>query len=175
MVSWALNHRFVIVVLILLSMTGAISLVGLNIVKVEMFPDIDFDYIYIPIETPTGTDVELTDRIARQVEDIVGEMVPEANQVVATVGYRGQSAYELSFGQGTVSHFAEITVELLDGKEFARASHQEIQQRIRKRLANIPGAAIRFRPLSWGPPTFAPIVVKVIGPELAVCGRFPQK
>ena len=149
-------------------MSGAISLVGLNVVKVEMFPDIDFDYIYIPIETPTGTDVELTNRIARQVENIVAEMVPEADQVVATVGYRGQSAYELSFGQGTVSHFAEITVELLDGKEFARASHQEIQQRIRKRLDNIPGAAIRFRPLSWGPPTFAPIVVKIIGPEIAV-------
>jgi len=168
MVSWALNHRLVIVVLMLLSMSGAISLVGLNVVKVEMFPDIDFDYIYIPIETPTGTDVELTNRIARQVENIVAEMVPEANQVVATVGYRGQSAYELSFGQGMVSHFAEITVELLDGKEFARASHQEIQQRIRKRLDHIPGAAIRFRPLSWGPPTFAPIVVKIIGPEIAV-------
>ena len=69
MVSWALNHRFVIVVLTLLSMSGAISLVGLNVVKVEMFPDIDFDYIYIPIETPTGTDVELTNRIARQVEN----------------------------------------------------------------------------------------------------------
>ena len=168
MVTWALNHRFVIVVLIIVSMTGATSLVGLNIVKVEMFPDIDFDYIYIPIETPTGTDVEITDRIARHVENIVAEMVPEANQVVATVGYRGQSAYELSFGQGTVSHFAEITVELMDGKEFSRAPHQEIQQRIRSRLDAIPGAAIRFRPLSWGPPSFAPIVVKVIGPELSV-------
>ena len=168
LVSWALNHRFVLVVLTIGSMAWAASLVGLNIVKIEMFPDIDFDYIYIPIETPTGTDVKTTDAIARRVENIVTDMVPEATQVVSTVGYRGQSAYELSFGQGTVSHFAEITVELLDGKEFARASHLEIQQRIRERLQKIPGAAIRFRPLSWGPPTFAPIVVKVVGPEIAV-------
>ncbi len=167
-VSWALNHRFVIVVLTICSMTWAISLMGLNVVKIEMFPDIDFDYIYIPIETPTGTDVETTNAIARRVENVVADMVPEATQVVSTVGYRGQSAYELSFGQGTVSHFAEITVELLDGKEFARASHLEIQRRIRERLQKIPGAAIRFRPLSWGPPTFAPIVVKVLGPELPV-------
>jgi len=168
MVSWALNHRFAIVVLTIVSMAWAISLVGLNVVKIEMFPDIDFDYIYIPIETPTGTDVETTDHIARRVERIVAEMVPEATQVVSTVGYRGQSAYELSFGQGTVSHFAEITVELLDGKEYARASHLEIQKRIREHLQKIPGAAIRFRPLSWGPPTFAPVVVKVLGPEVPV-------
>jgi len=168
LVSSALNHRFVVVLLTICSMAWAISLVGMNVVKIEMFPDIDFDYIYIPIETPTGTDVETTDAIARRVENIVTDMVPEATQVVSAVGYRGQSAYELSFGQGTVSHFAEITVELLDGKEFARASHLEIQQRIRERLEKIPGAAIRFRPLSWGPPTFAPIVVKVLGPEIAV-------
>jgi len=168
MVSWALNHRMVIVVLTICSMAWAISLVGLNYIKIEMFPDIDFDYIYIPIETPTGTDVDTTDAIARRVENIVAEMVPEATQVVSTVGYRGQSAYELSFGQGTVSHFAEITIELLDSKEYARVSHLEIQQRIREYLEKIPGAAIRFRPLSWGPPTFAPIVVKVLGPDLAV-------
>ncbi|MCG6911244.1 MAG: efflux RND transporter permease subunit [Deltaproteobacteria bacterium] len=167
-VAWSLNHRFSVVCLTLVSMAWAVGLVGLNVIKIEMFPDIDFDYIYIPIETPTGTDVEITDRVARRVESIVADMVPEATQVVATVGYRGQSAYELSFGQGAVSHFAEITVELLDGKEFARASHREIQRRIRGRLDRIPGAAIRFRPLSWGPPTFAPVVVKVIGPELAI-------
>jgi multidrug efflux pump subunit AcrB len=170
-VSWALNHRFIIVVLTILSMVWAASLVGLKLVKVEMFPDIDFDYTYITIETPPGTDVDQTDLIARRVERIVSENVPEAVQVVSTVGSRGQSAFEFSFGGGIESDFAEITVELLDGKEYARASHKEIQRRIRPLLDVIPGAAIRFRPLSWGPPVFAPIVVKIIGPELPTLRR----
>ncbi len=167
-VSWALNHRFIIIVLIILSLTGAGSLVALKVVEIEMFPDIDFDFIYITVETPSGTDVETTKAVANQVERIVNEHVPEAVQVVSTVGYKGQSAFEITVGTGTHSNFAEITVELLDGKEFARTTHKAIQKRIRPLLDEIPGANIRYRALAWGPPRFAPIVVKVIGQDLAV-------
>jgi len=168
-VSWALNHRLLVFVLMLASMAGATSLLGLKIVKVEMFPDIDFDYIYVTVETPPGTPVEITDGVARQVEAIVQEHVSEAVQVVATVGQRGQSAYELSTGiDEVISNFAEVTIELLDGKEFVRASHREIQDRIRPMLESIPGARIRFRPISWGPPIEAPILVKVRGQDLDV-------
>jgi len=111
----------------------------MKLVKVEMFPDIDFDYIYITVETPPGTEVEITDNIARRIEKIVKEDVPEATQVVSTVGERGPSAYELSFGSGKISNYAEITVELLEGDEYARASHKEIQKRIKPRLDKIPG------------------------------------
>lgn len=165
-VSWALNHRFLVVVFMLLSLAWAVGLLYLGIIKVEMFPDVDFDYTYITINTPPGTDVDITDEVARQVEKIVSEDVPEAVKVVSTAGARGQSAYELTYGSGKISHFAEVTLELLDGKEYARAAHKEIQKRIRPRLDDIPGAVIRFRPISWGPPVFAPIVVKVIGPDL---------
>jgi preprotein translocase subunit SecF len=91
--------------------------------------------------------------------------------VVSTVGFKGQSAFEFSFGGGNESNFAEVTIELLDGKEYARASHKEIQRRIRPMLDVIPGAAIRFRPLAWGPPVFAPIAVKIIGPEIETLRR----
>jgi HAE1 family hydrophobic/amphiphilic exporter-1 len=160
--------------LILLTLASLLitgTLVQRGIVKVEMFPDIDFDYIYITVETPPGTEVEITDGIVRQVEEIIRDKVPEAVRVVSTVGYKGQSAYEISFGGGVESNFAEITVELQDGKEYARASHKEIQRRIQPLLNAIPGTQIRFRPLSWGPPILAPIVVKVKGPELAVLRR----
>jgi multidrug efflux pump len=165
-VSWALNHRFIIVLFTILSLAWAISLIGMKVIKIEMFPDIDFDYIYITVETPPGTDVDITNDIALQIEKIVKEDVPEAVQVVSTAGARGQSAYEISFGSGKISNFAEVTLELLDGKEYDRPSHKEIEKRIRPQLDTIPGAVIRFRPISWGPPTFAPIVVKVIGPEI---------
>jgi multidrug efflux pump subunit AcrB len=167
-VSWALNHRFQVVCLILISLIAALSLPALKLVKIEMFPDADFDYIYITVETPRGTEVDITDQVARQVEQLVRDHVPEAVQVVATVGQRGQSAYEFSFGTGTISNFAEITVELKDGKEFARLSHHQIQERLRPHLATIPGADIRFRPIQWGPPTAAPVLIKIIGPDIHV-------
>ncbi len=167
-VSWALNHRLQVVVVIFLCLGGAFGLLATGLVKVEMFPDADFDYIYITVETPQGTEVAITDAVARRVEAIVDEHVPEAVQVVSTVGQQGQSAYEFSFGTGTNSSFAEITLELKDGKEFARASHREIQERIRPYLQTIPGADIRFRAIQWGPPTAAPILLKIVGPDLDV-------
>ena len=168
-VSAALNHRFLVVLIMLAALGGAFSLLALKFVQVQMFPDVDFDYIYITVETPAGTQIEITDGIARQVEAIVAEQVPEAVQVVATVGQRGQSAFELSFSlDEVISNFAEITVELKDGKEFVRDSHHQIQDRIRPMLDRIPGADIKFRAISWGPPTEAPIMVKVRGPDLDV-------
>ncbi|WP_319405184.1 efflux RND transporter permease subunit [uncultured Desulfosarcina sp.] len=167
-VSWALNHRFWVVCLVLVCLMAAAGLMALKLVKVEMFPDADFDYIYITVTTPRGTEIDITDDIAREVEKIVADNIPEAVQVVSTIGQRGQSAYEFSFGTTTISHFAEITVELKDGKEFARASHREIQERIRPLLQEIPGADIRFRAIQWGPPTAAPVLIKIVGPEIAV-------
>ena len=123
------------------------------------------------METPRGTDVAITDAVARQVEGLVAQHVPEAVKTVATVGQQGQSAYEFSFGTGVDSHFAEITVELADGKEVARASHRQIQERLRPYLLHIPGADIRFRAIQWGPPTAAPVLIKIVGPEIEVLRR----
>lgn len=167
-VSWALNHRLIIICMIVLSLMAAISLPILKLVKIEMFPDADFDYIYITVEAPRGTEVDRTDAVARRIEQLVEAHIPEAVQVVSTIGQRGQSAYEFSLGTGTISNFAEITVELKDGKEYARASHRQIQERLRPYLEKIPGADIRFRPIQWGPPTAAPVLIKIIGPEIEV-------
>jgi multidrug efflux pump len=165
-VSWALNHRFWIICMICLSLGMAFGLLAFKLVKVDMFPDADFDYIYITVETPRGTEVDFTNSVAKQIETIVQDNVPERVRVVSTVGQQGQSAYELSFSTGTQSNFAEITIELKDGKEYARASHKQIQKRIQPFLEEIPGADIRFRAIQWGPPTAAPVLIKIIGPEI---------
>jgi CzcA family heavy metal efflux pump len=174
-ISWALNHRILLVCFIFVTLMGAFSMLAFKLVKVEMFPDADFDYIYITVETPKGTEIDITDTVARQVEQLVQEHVPEAVQVVSTIGQRGQSALEFSFSSGTISNFAEITIELTDGKEFARPSHHEIQERLRPYLETIPGADIRFRPVQWGPPTAAPVLIKIVGPEIHVLREITAK
>ncbi|HEU20426.1 MAG TPA: efflux RND transporter permease subunit [Deltaproteobacteria bacterium] len=170
LVIWALNHRFVIVMIVTISMLSVGALFYFKIVKIEMFPDADFDYIYITVETPPGSDVGVTDEAAREVEKIITDHVPEAVRVVSTVGFKAPSAYELSIGSGE-SNFAEITIELMEGKEFKRAGHKEIQKRIRPLLDAIPGAMVRFRPLEWGPPVGSPITVKIFGHDLSVLNQ----
>ena len=170
MVIWALNHRFVIVLIITIGMLCVGTLFYFKIIKIEMFPDADFDYIYITVETPPDSDVGVTDEAARQVEKIIDGHVPEAVRTVSTVGFKAPSAYELSIGSGA-SNFAEITIELIEGKEFKRPTHKEIQKRLRPLLDAIPGATVRFRPLEWGPPVGSPITVKVFGHDLTVLNR----
>ncbi|MBW1984912.1 MAG: efflux RND transporter permease subunit, partial [Deltaproteobacteria bacterium] len=167
-VSWALNHRFIAVMIMLGSLFWAASMIGLKIVEIEMFPDIDFDFIYITVETPPGTDVETTKSIAERIEHIVKDNVPEAIRVVSAIGYKGQSAFEITVASGTVSNFAEVTIELLDGKEYSRATHLDVQHRIQPYIDKIPGAKIRFRPLNYGPPQAAPIAVKIFGKDIEV-------
>ncbi|MBW1710421.1 MAG: efflux RND transporter permease subunit [Deltaproteobacteria bacterium] len=166
----ALNHRLAVICVMLFGLIGVAGVFGLKIIKIEMFPEADFDYIYITVDTPPGTGVDVTDAIAQQVERVVNDHVPEVVRVVSSIGYRGQSAYEVSIG-GTQSNYAEITVELLDSKEFKRASDKEIKQRIRPMLDPIPGADIRFRALQWGPPTGSPINLKIYGNNLNTLKR----
>jgi len=164
-VLWALNHRIIIVAILTLGMLSAGALFAFKVIKVEMFPDADFDYIYITVETPPGSDVSVTNDISLRVEDIIKDNVPEAVRVVSTTGFKGQSAFEFSYG-GTESNFSEITIELLENKEYRRPSHTEIQSRIRPLLDAIPGANIKFRPIEWGPPTGSPISVKLFGNDI---------
>ena len=131
-----------------------------------MFPDADWDWIYIDVETPTGTDIEVTNGITREVEAIIAAHVPETVNVVANVGRRGASAFEESHGERITSNYAEIAIELIDGKEYRRASHREIMDRIRSDISSIPGADIRFRPIEYGPPMDAPIMVKIVGDDV---------
>jgi len=174
-VSFALNHRGFLMVVTLVALVWAVAMLGLKMVKVEMFPEVDFDYIYVTVETPAGTEVDVTDAIARKVEKLIKENVPEAAQVVSTIGSKGQSALEVTFGAEGISNYGEITVELTDGKEFARPTHKEIQARLRPFFDAIPGAAIRFRPLQWGPPTTAPVVVNLTGPDTDVLRSVTSK
>jgi len=140
-----------------------------------MFPDVDWDYIYIDVDAPTGTDVDVTDGIARQVEAVIKAHVPEAVRVVTSVGRRGASAYEVYVTDAIYPHYAEVVIELLDSKEYRRPKHTEIMKRIRPYLSAIPGAEISFRPIEWGPPKDAPIAVKVIGDEIPILKEISQQ
>ena len=166
----ALNHRLVMVAIVILGMVGVAAAFGLKLVETELFPEVDFDYVYVTINTPPGTDVSVTNEIALKVEEIVKDYIPEAVQTVATVGYQGQSANEVSFG-GTQSDFAQVTIELLDVKEYKRPPQKEIKDRIRGMLEAIPGAKVRFRILQQGPPTGAPINLKLFGNNLDTLSR----
>jgi multidrug efflux pump len=162
--KYSLGHRWKIVmgaVAALVLVTVAFMFLNAGI---EFFPeDIPPTAAYVQIEAPLGTRVELTDRIAREVEDLVWQ-VPgsqDYESVLVTVGQQVSGG----FGGGQGSHLATV---ILDFVEFQhqKTNGRETLVQLRELLGeNIAGADISVEEPPHGPPTGAPVSIEIAGDD----------
>lgn len=166
MMRMALRRRWLVLLSSVPYAVGAVALIALGIVKVEMFPPADVGQLYVNVQAPAGTRVETTDTIVRQVEAVLADprWQPYLEHYVANVGYSGTSTIDFSVGGGA-ENFAQIVIDLVDDDD-RDLTAQEIQEAMRPALQAIPGARIDFRPVESGPPQDAPVVVRIIGEDL---------
>jgi len=141
--------------------TLALPVVGL--MKIELFPVIDFDYFIVNIELPVGSTLESTEKISIEVEDIVNK-IPELNNYVISLGASASSNAFSSGGSGN-THLSNIMVNLVDKKERDRKSHT-ISNDVRAKIRHIQGAVVTIEEIAAGPPSGAPIEVRIFGDEL---------
>lgn len=134
----------------------------LGIMRIEMFPTIDFDYFYVNVELPVGSTLDKTKKITEQVEESIAA-IPELDNYVINLG-SAASNNVLSSQGGSNSHLASITVNLSEDRE--RESF-DISKKIREEISNIQGAIITVEDMQAGPPTGAPIEVRVFGDDIA--------
>ena len=102
----------------------------------EFLPEADRSNIRISVERETGASLASTDKTFREIEKIIREEVPEAENIQVNFGVgEGVTAIMASSNSGN------ITVRLLDVEERERSSF-EIQDILRERFQKIPGANI---------------------------------
>jgi HAE1 family hydrophobic/amphiphilic exporter-1 len=77
------------VVIAIAALVGGVSLIAGGYVGTEFFPQEDDGQIRITIEMPAGTNLDTTDRAARQVETIILSEVPETSAIQTQVGTGG--------------------------------------------------------------------------------------
>ncbi|MCD6361177.1 MAG: efflux RND transporter permease subunit, partial [Armatimonadetes bacterium] len=65
-----------------------ILLYGLFGRGIEFFPNVDPERIYVDIDAPTGTTLETSDKISREIEQVV-KSLPDVENWVANVGHQG--------------------------------------------------------------------------------------
>lgn len=135
-----------------------------GLMKVELFPKIDLDYFFVNIKMPVGTVLEVTESKALEVEKIITR-IPEMDNYVTNIGASASSGFAGDSG-ASGSYMAGITVNLVDKDERDRPSY-EVSDELRQKLQNIQGAEITVEELSAGPPTGAPIEVRVFGEDLS--------
>ncbi|MBD3347693.1 MAG: hypothetical protein GF400_00675 [Candidatus Eisenbacteria bacterium] len=144
-----------------------LAIVALGLVftlDIMIFQEEDVDQVEVRAQTPVGTRLEITDRAARRIEEIIFDLPDDEFEAVVTrVGfmirnYRGELA----------SHNMQFNVDLTD-HEGRERSDDEIMEALRKRIsAEVPG--LTFLSLSrpvQGPPSGRPVEVRVKGEDPA--------
>lgn len=149
----------------------AIAMPITGIVKSEFFPVADYDYIYINITTPVGTNLDKTDAVVREIEAKLLKY-NEISNFSSIVGNAGQ-VNSYSTGIGTPSHKAQITIRLKDKNERKRKSYV-ISEDIRKDLSGITEAKIEIALPKAGPPSGSDFEARISGDDLQILDKIAR-
>lgn len=134
------------------------------LVGVELFPKVDVNFTFIDIEMPIGTELEATDKVVQQVE---GYLYTRADIKTFTTSVGTASSFGFRDRSSSSEHVANINITFVDQKDRQLESY-EINDQMRKDLSNITQGKITIREISSGPPTGAPIEVRITGNELKI-------
>jgi multidrug efflux pump len=140
---------------------------------VELFPESDPRYGLVNIRLPQGTNIDQTRRLALRIEQRVrqtlarsqaaeGRRVPDLKFLVTNVGSAGGGGAAQADASGP--HIANLTMIFQDFEDRPRLSADAIAE-IREALLDIAGAEIKVEKQREGPPTGAPVTVRIIGKD----------
>lgn len=154
--------QMLVIIICTVALGGGIWLVGSGLVGAEFLPAEDEGKIIISLSMPPGTNLDETDRVARQLEQLAlqetrpDELVGILTKVGTSEGGAGTSANASNSGQ--------ITLVLTDKQQRARGD-EEIVNHLRPLTQKIPEATISLQAGEGGGPQGAAIVVRLSGPE----------
>lgn len=134
---------------------------------IEFFPDVDPSQVMIEVTAPSGTKLEESNRIVKEIESKLPKFDQDTRSYVANVGAGGGGMFGASDGS---THKSSVTIEFVDRQDRHQSS-QTTMGEIRHEVENIPGARIEVQKPNMGPPTGPPINVEIAGDDFAVLGE----
>ncbi len=153
----AINNPKSIIAISLILLVASLAL--FPVVGVSFFPKADKYEFFVDIKTPEGTNIYTTDRISKQVEEILLSK-KEVISIASNVGRSNPQIYYNIIEKQGKPNFAQIFVKL---KEIGKLKMGTFIKDLRKSLKNIPGAKIEVKELEQGPPFEAPVEIKILG------------
>ena len=158
------GRRISMWIITIVAFSSAVALPVVGLVKVEGFPLVDVDYMFINIEAPVGYTLDRLDPIVRQVENVV-QADPNIESYVLNLGTGGSTGLD---GSGGVSstHLATMTLNFVPEEERTERSYL-IAQNYKDKLGFITDAKITVPELRSGPPTGSAIQVLVFGDDFS--------
>jgi len=167
---WVLRGKRPVIVLWGMIGLFVFTMVLFNIVKpkVVFFPDNEPNTINTFIKLPIGTEIDVTDSVARVAEDrimsVLGDNNPIVESVVTNVAFL---ASDNNFDNSSKSsNLAKIAVNFVEYKDRGGQSTGAYMNDMRTALKDIPGAEIVVDKTKMGPPTGKPVNIEISGEDL---------
>ncbi|MDO8658760.1 MAG: efflux RND transporter permease subunit, partial [Candidatus Levybacteria bacterium] len=163
------NRKRVIIIVILFSIFSYI-LVPLGFVRNEFFPKSNQNYLYVNIELPAGTNLDVAEK----------ETLFMLNQLRETKGVLFVSAnIGLGLNQGGAflpQGFNNILFSLvLEEKEHRKLSSIDIAEKLRNKYKTYAKGNFSVTEASGGPPAGADVQIKLFGDDLGVLDSLADK
>jgi len=164
--AWALRRPFRVLLGMNVLLVVMVALFSVFNAGVELFPDSEPQFATVKIEAPSGTRIEVTDNLARQIEKEVAK-VPDLKAYATSVGTPIDAS---SGGAGLPSHQGGITLEFVDMVDRTQSSRQSIED-LRTKLSTVTGARITVDKMEEGPPTGKPVNIEISGDDFDELGH----
>ena len=162
-------------------MVLAFALLGTFPPKVEFFPSNEPQYLNIFITKPIGTDIEETNRVTKEIENLIMDVLAEdrfkqvdpetgeltaymANSVIGQVG-NGTSDPQEGPSLGNTPHKARIVVNFVKFQDRKGQSTRDMLSAVREKLRGYPDAEVIVTKNSDGPPQGPPINIEIRGED----------
>ncbi len=169
---FALKHRTMTISASFVTLVLIFVLYGLFGKGVEFFPDVEPSQILIEVTAPTGTKLEESDRIVREIESKIPKFDQDIRSYVSNVGTASEGV-GFGGGEGT-PHKSWVTIEFVDRQDRHQSSEITLQQ-IRHEVEHSPGARIEVQKPDVGPPTGPPINIEISGDDFKILGNLAAK
>lgn len=155
---------------LVLALIVGLALPFTGLLKTSLFPAVDIDFAIINVELPAGSQLEETHKVMALIEEKLLQ-VPEIKSFTVNIG----SSSSIDLGGGSSSeNLGSFSINFYE--ERTRTS-LEITDEFRKEFAlpKYSGAKIVAQEISAGPPTAAPVEVRVVGPDIDELARIAQE
>jgi multidrug efflux pump subunit AcrB len=174
LLTWALDHRAVSFSSVIILLVLSILLIMVRSPKVLFFPSAEPNFAYVYLTMPEGTDQNKTNEVLKVLEDKVYKSLdidlaknqynPLVTSIISNVkvGATDQNSGEI----GDYPNRGKITVSFVKFEKRHGKSSQELLDKIRAGVKDIPGTKITVDKESNGPPTAKPIVIELTGENL---------
>ena len=133
--------------------------------KVVFFPDNEPNFIYVYLKLPTGTDVEYTDSLLRQLETrvdkVLGKNNPVVESVISNVAVGAAEEGMGGSGSATQPELGRLQISFVPFEKRHGKSTQPYLDSIRAAIKGVPGAEITVDKEQGGPPTDPPVNIEV--------------